>query len=150
MKVREVMTPDPVCCVPSDTAQQVARVLRDHNIGSVPVVLDQNSRKLFGMLTDRDLCLAIVAEGLDPSTTTIEKHVSLDPVSCRDGENLASCERMMQERQVRRVPIVDAEDRVIGIIAQADVALAEPAEKVAKTVKEVSKPGEKKESPLAA
>jgi len=150
MKVREAMTPDPVCVVPSDTAQSVARQLREHNIGSVPVVLDRDSRKLYGMITDRDLCLHIVADGLDPKTTTIEKCVSLDPVSCREGENLASCERLMQERQVRRIPIVDAGDRVIGIIAQADVALAEPAERVARTVKEVSKPEEQKQPPIAA
>lgn len=142
MKVREAMTPDPVCCIPTDTAQHVAQLLRDHHVGSVPVVVDQESRKLYGMITDRDLCLAVVAEGLDPKTTTIEDYVSLNPVSCRDGENLVRCERLMQEHQVRRIPIVDGEDRVIGIVAQADVALAEPPEKVSKTVKELSKPGE--------
>jgi CBS domain-containing protein len=142
MKVREAMTPDPFCCLPSDTAQKVAQVLRDHHVGSVPVVVDHDSRKLYGMITDRDLCLTIVADGLDPKSTRIEKFVSVNPVSCRDGENLASCERLMQEHQIRRIPIVDADDRVIGIIAQADVALSEPPEKVSKTVQEVSKPGE--------
>lgn len=66
MKVREIMTPDPVCCTPEDNAQKVAAMLRDHDIGSMPVVLDQSSHKLVGMITDRDLCCAVVANGDDP------------------------------------------------------------------------------------
>src|SRR5215831_4931041 len=100
MKVREVMSSNPVCCLPSDTAQRVAGVLCDQNIGSVPVVEDQQSRKLIGMITDRDLCCAVVAQGLDPKSTSIEKFVSLHPVTCRDGENLEKCERAMQEHQI--------------------------------------------------
>ncbi len=142
MKVREAMTPNPVCCVPGDSAQRVAQLLREHHIGSVPVVVDHDSRKLYGMITDRDLCLTIVADGLDPKKTTIEKFVSINPITCRDGENLAACERLMQEHQIRRIPIVDGDGRILGIIAQADVALAESPETVSKTVKEVSKPGE--------
>jgi CBS domain-containing protein len=141
MKVREAMTPNPVCCVPTDSAQKVARTLCEGNVGSVPVVDDQQSRKLLGMITDRDLCCSVLAAGLDPKKTTIEKFISLNPATCRDGENLDSCERLMQERQIRRIPIVDGEGRVVGIVSQADVALKEKPEKVAKTVAEVSKPG---------
>ena len=140
MKVREIMTPDPVCCTPEDSAQKVAKILCEQNIGSVPVVLDQQSRKLLGMITDRDLCCHIVAAGLDPKATKIEKFITLNPVTCRDGENAEHCERLMQQNQVRRIPIVDAEDRCIGILAQADVALREKPEKVSQTVAEISKP----------
>jgi CBS domain-containing protein len=148
MKVREIMTPDPVCCTPEDHAQKIAKIMCEQNVGSVPVVLDQQSRKLLGMITDRDLCCHIVAAGLDPKTTRIEKFITLNPVTCRDGENLENCERLMQEHQIRRVPIVDAEGRCIGIIAQADLALREKAEKVSKTVAEISKP--LPEKPVAA
>lgn len=140
MKVREVMSSNPVCCLVSDTAQKVAGVLCDHNIGSVPVVEDQQSRKLIGIITDRDLCCSVVAKGLDPKSTSIEKFVSLNPVTCRDGENLEKCERAMQEHQIRRIPVVDAEGCCIGIVSQADLALKEKPEKVSKTVAEVSKP----------
>jgi len=140
MKVREIMTSDPVCCTPEDSAQKVARILCEQNIGSVPVVMDRQSRKLLGIITDRDLCCHIVAAGLDPKATKIDKFISLNPVTCRDGENIDNCERLMQEHQVRRIPIVDAEDRCIGILAQADVALREKPEKVSKTVAEISKP----------
>jgi CBS domain-containing protein len=143
MKVKEVMTLDPVCCLPTDSAQKVAAILRDKHIGSLPVIQDQESRKLLGVITDRDLCCLIVADGLDPKHTTIEKFISLDPVTCRDGENLDKCERAMQEHQIRRIPIVDGEGRCIGIVSQADLALKEKPEKVSKTVAEVSKPESK-------
>jgi CBS domain-containing protein len=139
MKVREVMTSDPACCVLSDTAQAVARILCDRNIGSMPVVADHESRKLVGMITDRDLCCSVIAQGLDPKTTKIEKLISLAPFTCRDGENIETCERLMQEHRIRRVPIVDAEDRVIGMVSQADLALHDKPERVSKTVAEISK-----------
>jgi CBS domain-containing protein len=140
MKVREVMSSNPVCCLPSDTAQKVAGVLCDQNIGSVPIVEDQQSRKLIGIITDRDLCCSVVAKGLDPKSTPIEKFVSLNPVTCRVDENLEKCERAMQEHQIRRIPVVDAEGNCIGIVSQADLALKEKPEKVSKTVAEVSRP----------
>jgi CBS domain-containing protein len=139
MKVREAMTANPVCCLPTDSAQKVAKALCENDVGSIPVVTDQQSRTLIGVITDRDLCCTVIAGGLD-ARTPIEKFVSLNPVTCRDGENLDSCERLMQEHQIRRIPIVDGEGHVIGIVSQADLALKEKPEKVAKTVAEVSKP----------
>jgi CBS domain-containing protein len=138
MKIREVMSPNPVCCVPGDSAQQVARIMCDRNIGSVPVVVDQQSRKLLGMITDRDLCCSVIAAGLDPRTTEIEKFVSVELVTCRDGENVDKCQKAMQEHQVRRIPIVDGEDRVIGIVSQADLALKDKPENVSRTVAAIS------------
>ena len=140
MKIREVMTPNPVCCLPTDTAQRVAQVMRDQNVGSMPVVADTQSLKLIGMITDRDICCSLVAEGLDPKNTTIEEHISGELVTCRDGENLDNCERAMQEHQIRRIPVVDSDGRCIGIVSQADLALKDKPEKVSKTVAEISKP----------
>jgi CBS domain-containing protein len=148
MKVRDAMTPDPVCCLTTDSAQKVAEILCKQDIGSIPVVTDHESRKLIGMITDRDLCCSVVADGLDAQTTPIEKFVSLNPVACREGENLDDCERLMQEHQVRRIPIVDGDGRVTGIVSQADLALKDRPEKVAKTVAEVSKP--QASAPVAA
>jgi CBS domain-containing protein len=75
MKVRELMTANPVCCLPTDTAQKVAAVLRDNDIGSVPVLENQDSHRLMGVITDRDLCCSVVANGLDPKNTPIEKFI---------------------------------------------------------------------------
>lgn len=140
MKVREVMSSNPVCCVPNDTAEKVAKTLREHNIGSIPVVLDQQGRKLIGMITDRDLCCSVVAGGLDPKRTAIAKFVTPSPVSCRDGENVDHCARAMQEHQVRRIPVVDGDGGVIGIVSVADLALKESPERASKTIVEISRP----------
>jgi len=113
--------------------------MRDRNVGAVPVVADQHSRQLIGMITDRDFCCSVVADGLDPKKTTIERFISVNPVSCRDGENLERCERLMQEHQVRRVPVVDSNGSVIGIVAQADLALHDRPERVSKTIAEISR-----------
>jgi len=142
MKIREAMSPNPVCCLPTDSAQRVARTMCDHNVGSIPVVLDQDSRKLVGVITDRDLCCSVIANGLDPKSVTIEKFMTLNPFTCREGENVDNCERLMQEHQIRRMPIVDADDHVIGIVAQADLALKDNPERVSKTVAEISKTSE--------
>jgi CBS domain-containing protein len=139
MKVREVMSPNPVCCVPHNSAQQVAKILCEHNVGSIPVIENEQSRKLIGIITDRDLCCSVIVGGLDPMSTAIANFMTLSPVSCRDGDNLDECERAMQEHQIRRIPVVDGEGRCIGIVSQADLALKEKPEKVSKTLAEISK-----------
>lgn len=140
MIVRDVMTYDPVCCLTTDSAQKVAGILHKQNVGSIPVVSDEASRKLIGIITDRDLCCSVVAKGLDPTSTPIERFVSRNPATCRESEELDHCERLMQERQVRRIPIVDNDGRVIGIVSQADLALNDRPERVAKMVAAISKP----------
>jgi CBS domain-containing protein len=139
MKVRDVMSSNPACCTPRDSAQTVARIMRDRNVGAVPVVADQQTRQLIGMITDRDFCCSIVADGLDPKTATIEKFISTNPISCRDGENVEKCERLMQDHQVRRIPVVDSSGRVMGIVSQADLALHDKPERVSRTVAEISR-----------
>ena len=148
MKVRDAMTPHPVCCLMTDSAVRVAGLLCKQGVGSIPVVTDHDSRKLIGIITDRDLCCSVLAKGLDAQTTTIEKFVSRNPVACREGENLDDCEQQMQEHQVRRIPIVDGNGQVIGIVSQADLALKDKPEKLARTVAAVSKP--RSSGPVAA
>ena len=69
MKIRDMTTANPICCVPTDSAQRVARIMCDESVGSIPVVMDQESRRLVGVITDRDLCCSVVADGLDPKAT---------------------------------------------------------------------------------
>jgi CBS domain-containing protein len=140
MKVKEIMSTNPACCTANDTAQNVAKMMCDLNVGSIPVVVDHHSRALVGMITDRDLCCRILAHGMDPKSTRIQEFISYNPAACRDGENVEHCERLMQEHQIRRVPVVDRENRVVGIVVQADLALKDKPERVHKTVAEISKP----------
>jgi CBS domain-containing protein len=139
MNVRKVMTRNPVCCLPEDTAQTVASMMCEYNVGSIPVVADIDSQKLIGIVTDRDLCCTIIAQGLDPSATTIMAFMREGPVSCRPEENLESCERAMQKHQVRRIPVVDEQGRCIGIVAQADLVLALDPQHAYQTVAEISR-----------
>jgi len=138
MKVKDIMTPNPVCCRISDTAQMVAKMLRDSDIGSIPVLSDGG--KLEGVITDRDLCCSIVAEGLDPKATRIEKWITRNPITCRASDSLERCEQAMAAHQVRRIPVVDESGRCIGIVAQADLALKEEPNKVHTTVAKISQP----------
>jgi CBS domain-containing protein len=139
MKIKEIMSASPACCTADDTVQNVAKMMCDLNVGSVPVVVDHQSLSLVGMITDRDLCCRVLAHGLDAKSTKIQEFVTYNPAICRDAENIENCERLMQEHQVRRIPVVDKENHVVGIVAQADLALKDKAERVHKTVAEISK-----------
>ena len=142
MKVQDVMSQHPICCLPTDTAQMVAQILRDEHIGSMPVVSDGESKRVEGMITDRDLCCGIVAAGKDPGTTTIAAHVSRNLVTCRPEQSLDSCERLLQVHQVRRILIVDGDMCCVGIISQADLARSEESGKLQRTVAEISRPSQ--------
>jgi CBS domain-containing protein len=137
----DIMTKDPVCCEPRQSVADVARLMKDHDIGSVPVVDNARSRNLLGIVTDRDLAMKVVAEGRDARNTKIEEVMTRNPVTCRTQDTLESATETMERRQVRRIPVVDDSGRLTGVIAQADVARrsGEP-ETVAEVVAEISKP----------
>lgn len=137
--VEEVMSRNPICCTADQTAQEVAKTLRDHNIGSVPVVSDQQSKRLEGVVTDRDLCCTVIAEGKDPKSTKVSKSMTTKPVACKPQDSLEDCLKLMQQHKIRRVPIVDKQNRVIGIISQADVAVSAEPKGVHETVAQISK-----------
>jgi CBS domain-containing protein len=140
MKVRELMTQHPVCCYADDSAQSVARVLQDADIGFIPVIAHDDSGRLEGVITDRDLCSSIVAGGLDPQTTAIGGFITRDVVTCRAEQSLDSCEKLMQTHQIRRLPVIDERGSCVGIISQADLVRSESPEKVHRTIAAISKP----------
>ena len=129
MTCQEVMTAAPVCCVPDDAVAEVAKLMRAQDVGSVPVVEDHDGKRLIGMLTDRDLTVRVIAEGRDPSATQVRDVMSNNPVTCQANDVYQEALRAMGEHQLRRIPVVDDDGRLAGIIAQADVAtrLAEPS-----------------------
>ena len=129
MNCQDVMTPAPVCCVPDDAVVDVARLMRAQDIGAIPVVADRDSQRLIGMVTDRDLAVRVVAEGRDARETVVRDVMSMQPVVCLVSDLYQQALQAMGEHQVRRIPVVDAEGRLAGIIAQADVAtrLAQPS-----------------------
>lgn len=123
MKCQDVMTDNPVCCLPGDTAGQAARLMRREHLGSIPVISDERTRSLIGIVTDRDLAIKVVAESRDPNHTQIFDVMTKAIVACRGADDVPTAIKAMREHQIRRVPIVDFDGRIIGIISHADVAL---------------------------
>jgi CBS domain-containing protein len=140
MKARDVMTKNVKFCRPLDSAQAAAKIMKAYDVGAIPVVTDMNLRRLEGIVTDRDLCCAVVAEELDPETITVQEVMTPKPVTCKPEDTLDKCERLMQRRRIRRIPVVDETGSCVGIVTQADVALHAPAAKVAKTLAQISRP----------
>jgi CBS domain-containing protein len=116
------MTKAPVSCQPDDSITRIAQIMKQENVGSVPVVESAESRKLLGIVTDRDIVVKVVADGRAPDSVTVREAMTPNPVSCREDDDVDQAVKLMKERQVRRMPIVDAAGRLAGIIAQADVA----------------------------
>src|SRR5262245_2744355 len=140
MTCRDVMTPNPSCCVPADSAAMAAQIMKREDVGAVPIVSDYNSLNLVGIITDRDLAVKVVSEGRDAHNTRIDHVMSRNPVSCREEEDTNQAIRMMANNQVRRIPVVDSGNRLVGIIAQADLARHESEEEVGEMVEEISQP----------
>jgi CBS domain-containing protein len=139
-KCSEVMTKDPAVCMPGDLVTDVARVMKKEDVGPIPIVEDKETRKLVGMVTDRDLVLRMVAEGRDTKTTKAEEVMSLKLVTCHADDDVQEALDAMSENQLRRIPVVDDKNRIIGIIAQADVATrVNQPEKTAAMVKKISR-----------
>ena len=138
-KCSEVMTKDPVCCLPNDSVAKVAELMKNENIGSIPVIESQQTHKLVGIVTDRDLALKIVSEGRDAKSTNVEVVMTRKVVTCFAGDDLQKALNVMAGHQLRRIPVVDNDNKIVGIIAQADVATrVDQPEKTAEMVKEIS------------
>ena len=121
MTCAEVMTPAPTACHPQHTATDAAELMRREDCGLLPVV-SEDGNKLIGVLTDRDIVLKVVAEGREPGSTAVGDVMTTDIATCLPQENVEMAMEQMATRQVRRIPIVDRDGSLVGIVAQADVA----------------------------
>ena len=138
-KCKEVMTKDPIYCLPGDMVSEAAELMRKEHIGSVLVVESEESKKLVGIITDRDLALKVVADGLDAKSTKVEVVMTHKVITRRSNNDLQKALDSMAEYQLRRIPIVDKDNKILGIIAQADVATrVDHPKKTAAVMKEVS------------
>lgn len=121
-KCSEVMTREPACCEAGESISRVAGMMKTEDVGSVPVVESHEDKKLIGIVTDRDLVVKVLAGGGNVERATVRDAMTANPASCREDDDIDKAVKLMSERQVRRMPIVDAQGRLTGIIAQADVA----------------------------
>lgn len=144
MKCDEVMTKTLVCCLPGDMVVEVAKMMKRENVGPIPVIENGKTQKLIGIVTDRDLALKVVAEGLNPRSTKVETVMTRKVVTCLAGDDLQKALDAMSEHQLRRIPIVDNDNKILGIISQGDVATrVNRSEKTATLVKGISQPNAK-------
>ncbi len=141
MKAQEIMTETPACCTPDDTVQEAARKMADNDCGCLPVVRDMESKEIVGVVTDRDLACRCLGEGKG-AETPVDEVMSANPSCCTPDSDLEEVERIMAERQVRRVPVIDGQGCCVGMIAQADLARSRATSDrdVGRVVEQVSEP----------
>ncbi|MGE5376723.1 MAG: CBS domain-containing protein [Bacteroidota bacterium] len=139
-KCNEVMTKDPICCLPGDSVARAAELMKSRNVGSIPVIENEKTHKLVGIVTDRDLALTIVAEGRDAKFTNVDAIMTHKVVSCLADDDLQKALDAMSKQKLRRILIVDRDHKLVGIITQADVATrVDQPEKTGEMVKEISR-----------
>jgi CBS domain-containing protein len=142
VRVLDIMTPNPVCCTPDSTARETATLMRDNDCGSIPVVENREANRLVGMVTDRDLAVRGYAAGKGPETR-VRELMTEAPITSAPEDEVEIVREVMVAQQVRRVPVVDNDGAVVGIVAQADIALEEGAasdQEVGRVVEAISEP----------
>lgn len=141
-KCSDVMTREPVSGEPGDSIVRAAEVMKREDVGAVPIVDSKSSRRLIGIITDRDIVVKVVAAGQDPQSATVRDAMTSNPATCREDEDVREAVTRMAERQVRRMPVVDSLGRLCGIIAQADIATRVNKDKTTgELVEAISEPG---------
>ena len=122
MKVEQLMTKRVVCCTPGDTLNDAARIMWERDCGVVPVVDTDGSQHVVGMLTDRDICMAAYTQGQTLSKIRVRDAMSRAVRSCGPSQDVAEAEHTMREAQLRRLPVLDDADQLLGVISLADIA----------------------------
>jgi CBS domain-containing protein len=136
--VRDAMTENPRSIGQSASVVEAARLMREQHIGSLPITDDE---KLVGMITDRDITTRVVAEAADPKMTSVGDVSSRDLISVEPDEDLDEALQLMARHQVRRLPVVE-DGKLVGIVAQADIALSETEKKTGELVEAISEPSQ--------
>ncbi len=121
MKVRELMTRDAACCTASDSAHRAGTLMRRHDIGALPVVDDEAHRRLLGIVTDRDLCLFVIAPNRLPSEVTVEECMARNPACCAAEDDVVHAVQLMRTHHVRRLPVVNPHGVLVGMVSLTDL-----------------------------
>ena len=141
MKAQDIMTKNPACVTPDTTLVDAARLMKEENVGIVPVIESTGSRRLVGVVTDRDIAIRAVAEGRDGVTTSVGSVMTSDVRTTTADDSVDDVMKLMGSEQVRRIPVVDDRGVLVGIISQADIVLdAKDDKRAEKTVEQISQP----------
>lgn len=140
MKVEDVMTKDPACCLPDSNLQDVTRLMKENDCGCIPVVESKESSKLVGTITDRDIAIRAFSGEKNPLDLTAADIMTPDTVTVTPETSIQECCDMMENKQIRRIMVVDEKDCCCGIVAQGDIALYLNSKQTAEVVREISQP----------
>ena len=121
MIIREVMTRDPCCCLPSDSAHRAGTLMRRFDVGALPVVEDENHRRLLGIVTDRDLCLFVVAANRLAAEVTVKECMMPNPVCCAPDDDVHRALEFMRTHHVHRLPVLNAHGFLVGMVSLTDL-----------------------------
>ena len=143
MKAQDIMAKNPRCVTPRTTVQEAARLMKSEDVGSLPVLRDDGSRKLVGVITDRDITIRVVAEGRNAENCVVEDVMSKNNLAtARTNDSVEDVMKVMGKEQVRRIPIVNESDEVVGVVSQADVVRkADSDVRAERTIEKISEPG---------
>jgi CBS domain-containing protein len=138
MQVRDVMTKNVEVIRPEDTLRDAAQKMKELDVGAMPVC---DGERLVGMLTDRDITIRAVADGLDPNQTTAQQTMTPEIYYCFDNQNIEDAALIMMENQIRRLPILNNEKKLVGMVSLGDVAVDTRDDELSgSTLEEISKP----------
>jgi CBS domain-containing protein len=141
-RAKNIMTTNPACCTAEHNVQQAAEMMVKHDCGEIPVIESDENMKPIGVITDRDITCRVVATGKSPKQTRVRDAMSSPAVMVAPETSLEECCRIMEENQIRRVPVVDESGTCCGIVSQADIAKVAPTKHTAEVVRQVSQPSE--------
>ena len=140
MKAQDIMTKNPSCVTPETRVQDAAKLMKDEDVGIIPVVESKGSKKLVGVITDRDIAIRVVADGAASSNSSVRDVMTSNITTSAPGDSVKDVMELMGRVQVRRIPIVD-KGELVGIIAQADIVREADDKRAERTVEKISEPG---------
>ena len=126
MKAQDIMTKNPALCVATTTLDEVARMMVENDCGEIPVVRSKDKAELLGVVTDRDICCRAVATGKSPSQTSASDIMSSPAVTVSPETDISHCYKLFEQREIKRLPVVDQRGHCVGIISLSDVAEKAP------------------------
>jgi CBS domain-containing protein len=142
MKIQDIMTKNPSCVTPDASVREAAQVMKQEDVGIVPVVDGQSERRLVGVVTDRDIAIRCIADGKDGNCRVRDVMSTSDLATCHENDDVDNVMDAMRSEKVRRIPIVDERGSLVGIVSQADVLRkTRDTNRAGETVEQISEPG---------
>jgi CBS domain-containing protein len=138
MQVKDIMTSNPACCKPETSLTEVSRMMLVYDCGEIPVIESEETRKPVGVVTDRDIVVRTLGEGLDPTDMLVSEIMSTPVVTVTPDTSFEECKHVLEEKQIRRVPVVDEKGGICGIVALADIIKYASRDDIGEVLQEVS------------